>query len=192
MTKLTDHEKRILLKIAREAIKSRLEGRTIPDLSLEDLPETLREEGACFVTLTRGGQLRGCVGTLQAEKPLALDVQLRAVAAAFHDFRFPRLKIEEFPEIEIEISYLTQPEPLDYRDGEDLLARLEPGKDGLVLSDGSRRATFLPQVWEKLPEPAQFLSHLCIKMGLPEDAWRQQALEAQVYRVEEFSESSAF
>ncbi len=187
-TPLSPQERALLLKIGRDAITAAVRGKPLPRLDLASFPPRLREKGASFVTLTRHGALRGCIGTLEAYQPLALDVQEHAVAAATQDYRFPPVRPEELPEIEIEVSRLTPAVPLEYASPEDLLRKLRPGVDGVVLSDGLRRATFLPQVWEKLPDAAEFLSQLCLKMGAPPDLWRRKPLEVSVYQVEEFHE----
>jgi len=187
--RLTDQEKATLLDIASEAIEAVVDGRDLPDLDLSDLPAALGQEGAAFVTLTIRGQLRGCIGTLEAYQPLALDVQEHAVAAATQDYRFPAVSPAEVPLLEIEISRLTPTQPLDYEDWQDLLQKLRPGIDGVLLKDGIRRATFLPQVWEKVSQPEEFLTHLCYKMGAPGDRWREKKLEVFTYQVEEFKKA---
>jgi len=186
--RLTTEEKDILLKLARQALESGVLGEKMPLLDLESMPKRLRENGASFVTLTSGGNLRGCIGALEAYQPLAKDVCEHAVAAALQDFRFINVVPEELPKIKIEISYLTLPLPLEYDTPEDLLSKLRPGIDGVLLRDGTRRATFLPQVWEKLPNPAEFLDNLCYKMGAEIDLWRKKSLEVLIYQVEEFHE----
>jgi AmmeMemoRadiSam system protein A len=188
MTKLTRQDQIALLKIARQAIRSRLENDSPPDISLAELSPRLRKEGACFVTLKKGGELRGCVGTLEASSALAREVQAKAIAAAFHDYRFPPVQPEELSRIKIEVSYLTPPQRLAYKKPEDLPRMLRPGVDGVVLSDGDRKATFLPQVWEQLPEPEQFLSRLCLKMGVPPRTWKKKKLAVSTYQVEKFEE----
>jgi AmmeMemoRadiSam system protein A len=140
------------------------------------------------VTLTSHGELRGCIGALEATQPLVEDVRIHAIAAALEDYRFPPVHPEELPFIKIEISRLTTPQPLDYRDPADLLSQLRPGVDGVVLRDGMRRATFLPQVWEKVPEADIFLGMLCRKMGAPTETWRKKKLTVLTYQVEEFHE----
>lgn len=185
---LTQEEKDILLRLAREAIERAVRGQERKPLDLASLPPRLREPGASFVTLTMAGNLRGCIGALEPYQPLAEDVCEHAVAAALQDFRFPPLQSEELPHIEIEISRLTLPVPLTYTTPEDLLAKLRPGVDGVILRDGFHRATFLPQVWAKLPDPADFLDNLCYKMGVSPTLWRQKHLDVLVYQVEEFHE----
>lgn len=186
--RLTQQEKQTLLTLARRSIEAAVRHQPPPDLDPASLTPNLLAEGASFVTLTRRGALRGCIGALQPYQPLAADVREHAVAAALEDFRFQPVTEAELPHIEIEISWLTRPSPLEYKDADDLLAQLRPGVDGVILSDGWRRATFLPQVWEKIPDKAEFLSNLCYKMGVAPDAWRKKRLEIQVYQVEEFHE----
>lgn len=185
---LTTEERETLLKLARQALELRVRGETLPLLDLEQMPPRLRADGASFVTLTKAGQLRGCIGTLEARQPLAVDVRKHAVDAALKDFRFPAVQPEELEAITIEISYLTTPRPLDYQSPDDLISKLNPGEDGLILKDGHKRATFLPQVWDKLPTPEQFLGRLCQKMGASSDLWRRKPIEVLTYQVEKFSE----
>jgi AmmeMemoRadiSam system protein A len=148
----------------------------------------MREEGASFVTLTYKGYLRGCVGALEPYQSLAEDVREHAIAAAFQDYRFPPVTVAEVEDISIEISYLTRPKILNYSDPVDLLEFLRPNIDGVVIRDGMRRATFLPQVWEKIPNPEEFLEQLCMKMGSSPDLWRRKKLDILTYQVEEFHE----
>jgi AmmeMemoRadiSam system protein A len=185
---LNPEDRAILLKLARQSLEKGVCGEPLPPLDLLALPEGLRENGATFVTLTSGGELRGCIGALDASMPLAEDVQEHAIAAAMHDFRFPHVMPEELPEIHIEISRLTPLKLLEYNEPEELLKRIRPCVDGVVLRDGLRRATFLPQVWDKIPDPALFLSYLCQKMGAPHDLWLKKKLEVWIYQVEEFHE----
>lgn len=186
---LTPEEKRELLKLAREALEMGVSGHRMTPLDLDSLPSTLRQHGASFVTLTKNGQLRGCIGALEARLPLAEDVREHAIAAGLDDYRFPPVSPRELDEIEIEISCLTAPQPLEYTSPAELLRALRPGIDGVVLRDHFRRATFLPQVWQQLPEPESFLDHLCQKMGAPHDYWRCNPLQVEIYQVEEFHEA---
>lgn len=190
-TKITPAEGKLLLKTARQAIERALQGEMTPEINLEKVSPTLREPGACFVTLTHAGQLRGCVGSIEAARPLIMDVQDRALGAAFSDPRFPPLTLQELDDLLIEVSALTQPEPLHYDTPEDLVNKLRVGVDGVILKGTFRRATFLPQVWEKLPAPELFLSRLCQKMGLASDAWRSTKLDVDIYQVEKFIEGDA-
>jgi AmmeMemoRadiSam system protein A len=185
---LTSEERTILLRLARQAIEAAVCDLPLPDLDQAGLPEALLTPGASFVTLTRSGELRGCVGALEPYQPLADDVREHAIAAALQDFRFPPVCPEELSGIRIEISRLTLPEDLNYNTPQDLAGCLRPNVDGVTLFDGRRRATFLPQVWEKLPDPGLFLDHLCMKMGSSPDLWRKRKLLVQTYQVEEFQE----
>ena len=185
---LTNDEKKYLLKLARDTISNALNRITEPAVDPDALTDSLREPGASFVTLTRRGDLRGCIGSLEAHQSLALDVREHAYQAAFEDYRFPPLTKAELPDVHIEISRLTKPVELNYDAPGDLASVLTPGVDGVILQDGYRRATFLPQVWEQLPRVESFLAHLCVKMGSPADVWEHKMLKVKTYRVEEFHE----
>lgn len=188
--KLTFEEQKFLLRLARESMERGVKGQELPALDLDSLPLHLREEGSSFITLASRGQLRGCIGSLEAHQPLSEDVRAHAIAAALKDPRFPAVKEDELSAIQIEISRLTRPVPLEYKDAMDLLSKLRPYEDGVILCDygAYHRATFLPQVWEKVPNRAEFLSNLCYKMGLDPDLWRRQHFEVLTYQVEEFHE----
>lgn len=181
-------ERQYLLALARKSIHNHVEGLPLPEIEETSLTENLAAFGASFVTLTISGHLRGCIGSLEAYQSLVEDVREHAVAAAFEDYRFSPVTRDEFSTIEIEISRLTQPVSLDYSSPDDLPGLLRPGVDGVILKDGYRRATFLPQVWEQLPNPEDFLTHLCAKMGAPSDLWRKKLLQVSLYQVEEFHE----
>jgi AmmeMemoRadiSam system protein A len=185
---LTADEKQTLLRLAREALEGAVRGLKLSPPDPATLTPLLRAEGSAFVTLTVRGQLRGCIGSLQPYQPLVEDVREHAIAAGLQDYRFPPVRPSELPNIRIEVSRLTLPQILTYTDANDLLAKLRPGLDGVILRDGSRRATFLPQVWEQIPEKTEFLGHLCVKMGAPANLWRQKHLEVELYQVEEFHE----
>jgi AmmeMemoRadiSam system protein A len=186
--KLSEEDRTYLLKLARKAIEAAVRGENLPEIDWETLSPALHENGASFVTLTEDGSLRGCIGALEAYQPLAEDVREHAVAAALEDYRFYPVRAPELSRLEIEISRLTAPVDLPYEKPEDLLRLLRPGVDGVILMDGRRRATFLPQVWEKVPNSGEFLSELCLKMGAPEDLWRKKLLTVRTYQVEEFHE----
>ena len=186
--RLSIEECNTLLWVARHALESEIRGEDQLPIDANNLTEKLELNGASFVTLTINGQLRGCIGSIDAYQPLVEDVREHAISAATQDYRFPRVKPEELSAILIEISYLTPQMPLNYEDGDDLIEKLQPGRDGVVISDGFRRATFLPQVWEKLPDPKVFLSHLCSKMGASPNAWQTKKLTVSVYQVQEFHE----
>lgn len=185
---LTDQEKRILLKEARRAIETRVQGHDGSVIHLEKFPSALQRPGACFVTLTKGSELRGCVGSIEAKRPLVIEVRKRAVGAAVKDSRFPPLQEDELPGIMIEISCLSPLHSFPSRDARDLLDIIQPGKDGVVLSCGSRKATFLPQVWGKIPSTEEFLARLCLKMGLDGNRWREKGMQVFLYRVDAFQE----
>lgn len=187
---------RALLALARNAIGERF-GR--PPRPVEALPQ-LDERGAVFVTLSKDGALRGCIGSLEAQRSLREDVGANAVAAAFGDPRFPPLSAEEFEgtdggeRVRIEVSLLGAAEPIDAGDGKGTdeaaaLARLRPRVDGVILSYGNRRATFLPQVWDALPDPARFMAQLKMKAGLPPDFWDERIRLAR-YEVRKWKETS--
>lgn len=158
-----------LLKLARSEIASRLGQDAAPPAQAD----WLAEPGASFVTLTRQGELRGCIGTLEAYRPLGLDVRENAVAAAFRDPRFMPLSRAEFDDVRVEVSVLSASEALAVNDEAAALALLRPNTDGVVFEYANHRSTFLPQVWEQLPEPAEFLAHLKRKAGLPMDFWAE-------------------
>ncbi len=185
---LSDGEKQTLLHLAREALECGVRRKLIPPLDKSLLSVALRENGASFVTLTVNGNLRGCIGTLEAYQSLAEDVREHAVAAALEDPRFSPVTESELSRIQLEISRLTAPILLGYSSSEDMLRKLRPHVDGVIVTDGRRRATFLPQVWEKLPDPVEFLDALCSKMGARHNLWRDTKLQVYVYQVEEFHE----
>jgi AmmeMemoRadiSam system protein A len=186
--KLTSEEKQTLLSIARQSIESAVKGEQSPKQDPALLTPRLKEQGASFVTLTVRGELRGCIGALEPYQPLVDDVREHAIAAALQDPRFPPVGPNELNEINIEVSRLSVSYPLEYSTSEDLVQKLRPHVDGVILRDGMRRATFLPQVWEKIPNPAKFLDNLCYKMGAASDAWKRKHLEVLIYQVEEFHE----
>lgn len=173
----------VLLPIARAAIARRFGLWFETD---EDA-EFLSEPAACFVTLTQQGRLRGCIGSLAPHRALADDVRANAHAAAFQDPRFAPLPAEELSTTRIEVSVLSPLAPLAFVDEDDALSQLRPGVDGLVLACDGRRGTFLPQVWESLPQPRQFLSELKRKAGLPADFWSVQ-MQLFRYEVEKWQE----
>lgn len=182
----------LLLRLARLTLAEKLQcGLTPADedarrAALED--PGVQPVRATFVTLKRAGELRGCIGTLCACDPLAESVRRNARNAAFCDPRFPPLTAAELAGVTIEVSVLSEPRRLEASGAEDLLRRLRPGVDGVVLRKGGAGATFLPQVWDQLPRKEDFLKHLCLKAGLPRDAWRDAATEVSTYQVQHFEE----
>lgn len=185
---LSDDEQKYLLSLARQSIENYLNHTSLPSFQENALSSNLKALGASFVTLTYKGYLRGCIGALEPYQSLVEDVREHAIAAAFQDFRFPPVQANEMKDISIEISYLTQPVLLGYETPDELLNKLRPNIDGVVIQDGVRRATFLPQVWEKVPDCAEFLDQLCMKMGAAPDLWRKKKLQVKTYQVEEFHE----
>lgn len=177
----------ILIALARGAIAARL-GLTCAAAAHH---AALDQPGATFVTLTRDGELRGCIGTLEAHRPLGVDVRENAIAAAFRDPRFAPLTAAEYPETRVEVSLLTAPQVLTFSGEADALAQLRPRVDGVILMHDCHRATFLPQVWESLPEPQQFLAQLKRKAGLPPDFWDDAVMLAR-YEVTKWKEDPAW
>ena len=173
-----------LLQLARLAISSQLTGKPLPT---EDIPEKLKVPGACFVTLEIAGRLRGCIGSLQAHRPLAVDVIENARQAAFHDPRFPALTESEFAEVDLSLSLLRPPRALSFTSEQDMLDQVRAGHHGVIIADGGRRATFLPSVWEMLPDKEMFFSQLKCKAMLPADHW-SNTMEVSVYEVLYFKE----
>lgn len=174
---------RALLIRARNAIAAEF-GQ--PPVAEPDDP-ALGQPGATFVTLTQGGILRGCIGSLEANRALDADVRANARAAAFQDPRFTPLSADELPRTRVEVSLLTPPVPIEFVDEEDALRQLRPNIDGVIFESGERRGTFLPQVWESLPTPTQFLAHLKQKAGLPADFWAPN-VKLHRYEVQKWKE----
>jgi AmmeMemoRadiSam system protein A len=148
----------------------------------------LQEPGACFVTLTQQGALRGCIGSLEARRTLLADVQANAVAAALHDPRFAPLSVHELEHTEVEVSLLSPLQALAFASEAEALAQLRPGIDGVLFEFGARRSTFLPQVWEQLPDVEEFMAQLKRKAGLPADFWAEE-VRLQRYTVAKWKES---
>lgn len=187
-----EEQGRTLLKLARQTICKKL-GLQIDAAEERALSLALRDDAfsvrtGTFVTLHIGGQLRGCIGSLTGSETVRDGIQSNAVSSAFHDSRFSPLTVDEFEKIDIEISILTKPQPLAYSDSNDLLAKLRPHVDGVTIRKGHSGATFLPQVWEQLPYPEDFLTRLCMKAGLSDDIWRREKLDVETYQVQHFSE----
>ena len=182
---LSDEDKQTLLEIARASVKNGLEHGHPLTVNPDDYAEHLRVLKATFVTLTIRDRLRGCIGTLEARQPLVADVAEHAYAAAFRDPRFSPLSEDEYADLQYHISILGETTPMQFKDEQDLLSQIRPGIDGLVLSEGLHKGTFLPSVWDSLPTPALFLRHLKQKAGLPTDHW-SDSLKVERYTVEEF------
>ena len=189
MAALGDIERSRLLQLARQAVQLAAHHEPLPRLNLQQEPEDLRRMGCAFVTLTKGGLLRGCIGGLEPRMPLAEDVWEHAYMAATEDFRFEPVQPDELAAIDLEVSVLTEPCVLEYSGSEELLRRLRPHVDGVILTSGLHRATFLPQVWEKLPDPAEFLDRLAEKAGLPVDDWRRGQVTILTYQVASYHDT---
>jgi len=187
---LTEKQGHTLLRLARQTVEEQL-GQTATDPAqpeeLED-PDLRRHRGV-FVTLNKRGMLRGCIGSLLGVESIVDGVRRHAVNAALHDHRFPMVTGDEVDELQIDISVLTAPQNLEYTDGEDLVQKLRPQVDGVILkAPAGAGATFLPQVWDQLPVPEMFLDHLCMKAGLQAGSWRTGELTVQIYQVQHFEE----
>lgn len=184
--KITKKQGTALVQLARKTIYERLGLKAEnPELNLEKEP-ALQENAGTFVTLTIDGQLRGCIGSLTADEPIVSGIKRNALNAAFQDPRFPPLTREEAERVGVEVSVLTEPQPLVYKNAKDIPAQLRPNVDGVIIQKGLARATFLPQVWEQLPDKEVFLEHLCTKAGLPPNAWEHQDLKVFTYQVQSF------
>jgi len=189
---LSPEQGKVLLSLARQTIAGRLglnvlsEEQEATENNLQD--HVFSKDRGTFVTLHKNGQLRGCIGTIAPVESIREGIRRNAINASFSDNRFPNLTAKEFTQIDIELSILTDPSPLDYTDGNDLLRKLRPNIDGVIIRQGMTGATFLPQVWGQLSRPEDFLSHLCLKAGLQADSWQTGNLEVQTYQVQHFSE----
>ncbi len=181
---LSESDKDFFLKLARDALDKAVRGEKPPEPAR--VPDAGREMCGCFVTLTKHGELRGCIGYIEGIKPLYQAVIDNARNAALGDPRFPNVTPDELKALKVEVSVLTKPEPFDYEDPTDLLAKLEPGRDGIILRKGYSQSTFLPQVWDQLPDKVEFLEHLSRKAGLSGDAWK--TAEYRKYHAIHFEE----
>ena len=177
----------LLLEVAHNSLVSGLDNRTAFTPHTEDYPEELRRVASSFVTLKQQGQLRGCIGALQGEIPLVEDVALHAYAAGFRDPRFAPITQEELEGLLIEISVLTPQTPLHFRDEAEFMAAIETGVDGVTIEDEGHTATFLPSVWEQLPDKVQFVSHLKQKAGMHAHHW-STSFKAWHYQTQQFAE----
>jgi len=188
MSGWTPAERKMLLALARQSLGDSVRSGKPPEVDLAKYDPKLTAPRACFVTLTTKGQLRGCIGHIFPREPLVKAVVHNAASAALEDPRFPPVGTQELGQIDIEISILTLPERLEFKSPEDLLAKLRPKTDGVVLRVGRRQATYLPQVWEQLPDKESFMGHLAEKAGLAATDWKRPEAEVLVYQVEAFQE----
>jgi len=189
---LSEEQGQVLVRLARQTLAQHF-AKPIPQAEIDLLNAVLADpcfNSMCgtFVTLTIDGQLRGCIGNLTSSESLLSGIRRNAINAALQDPRFSPLSASELDRVRIEISVLSEPRPLDYRDAADLLQKLHPDIDGVIIRKGFASATFLPQVWKQLPQPQEFLKHLCLKAGLAADAWQHKELEVSTYQVQYFEE----
>lgn len=178
---INEADRKFLLELARASIVGE-------NLARSKIPASLKTPGGVFVTLTKKGELRGCIGFIEAIMPIHQVVSDCAYSAAYRDYRFPPVEKGEIGSLHIEISVLTKPVKLKHTSVDALLKKLE-SKPGVIIEKSDLSAVFLPQVWEELPEPKEFLNHLCRKAGLAPDAWQAGDLEVETFTVEKFSEN---
>ncbi|MEJ5173214.1 MAG: AmmeMemoRadiSam system protein A [Hydrogenothermaceae bacterium] len=190
ISSISKDEGQFLLKVARFSVEYYLKTGKILLIKQEDIPyENLKKLGASFVTLeTKKGSLRGCIGSIIPHRPLYEDVTRNAISAAVSDPRFYPLSLDELTNIKFKVSVLTYPQPLHYHNWIDLFNKVEPFKDGVIIKYRNHSATFLPDVWENIPEKDEFFAHLCLKAGLPKDCYKKYKLEVYTYRTISFSE----
>lgn len=186
---LTAEERKFLLELARESLREFTRSGRQPNVEESQITPALRECRGCFVTLRRHDELRGCIGCITTELPLYAAVMNNACGAAFRDTRFAPVEGDEITELEIEISVLSEPAPLAFGSPQEMLTKLQPGVDGVVLKADGRTVTFLPQVWEKIPDPVQFMDELARKALLPPAAWRGPGVTVLTYEVESFADA---
>lgn len=181
-----------LLKLARSAIAAKLGIKSDlpqPSVIIAELQDEIFDRNmGTFVTIHLNKKLRGCIGTLESTETVREGVRQNAISAAFDDPRFPSLTSKEFNEIQLEISVLSEPVKLDYKNSDELLSKLQPGVHGVIIRKGGARATFLPQVWQQLSDKSLFLSHLCRKAGLSGHEWETGSLDVMTYTVQYFEE----
>ena len=188
--KVSREDGELLLKLARENILREFgkENETIGSLEIKASKNVLEESRGTFVSLHKKGNLRGCIGNIEPVKTIFEGVRDNAKHAAFKDSRFTPLSYEELKDTKIEISVLTRPQKIDYTDADDLIAKLRPGIDGVMIEKQYHSATFLPQVWKQLKDPKKFLTQLCMKAGLSSDEWKSCELGVSTYQVQLFEE----
>lgn len=185
----TKEERKLLLDLARRTVKEVVTAGRLPAVDPKTLPAKFAEPKGCFVTLTQNGALRGCIGNILPQMPLYQAVIGNAQSAAIRDHRFQPVRPDELDKLEVEVSVLTVPQPLAFSSPDDLLAKLKPHRDGVVLQVGGRGSTYLPQVWEQIPDKVMFLNTLSEKAGCAPDAWRSPGTAVAIYHVEAFKES---
>jgi len=188
--RLSSDEQRLVLSMARARLRQIATGEASPEISEDKLSPAMQRDAACFVTLTKNGVLRGCIlDSFAPHEPLYKNVLRNVVLAATGDPRFPAVRPSEVDDIRIEISVLDHPHVLTFSDPDDLVSKLVPGRDGVILTTRYGKSTYLPQVWDDLTDPVQFLSSLCQKQGAPADCWRSDStIKIEIYHVFHFSE----
>ena len=189
IAKLSREDERLLLQVARDAIEYGLRYKRAPHLEAETFPASVRVPRAVFVTLTLDGELRGCVGTMESGLPLVINVSKYAYASAFVDSRFPAVTASELPQLHIHISILSPLEQIVCCSEQELLSKIRPGIDGLLLEEGTHRATLLPSVWDSIPDPTEFVKRLKIKAGLPAHYW-SNTIRMHSYTVQSIQNGS--
>lgn len=182
-------ERKLLLELARRTVKEVVTANRLPAVDPKTFPAKFAEPKGCFVTLTQNGALRGCIGNILPQMPLYQAIVGNAQSAAVRDHRFQPVRPDELDKLEVEVSVLTVPQPLAFSSPDDLLAKLKPHRDGVVLQVGGRGSTYLPQVWEQIPDKVMFLNTLSEKAGCAPDAWRGPGTAVAIYHVEAFKES---
>ncbi len=187
---ISETSRKTLLNMARKAIEYKIKGAQykLDDTEANELPDELKEKRAVFVTLTKKTELRGCIGHLEPTQEIYKDVIENAISAGFGDPRFSSVTEKELKDIVIEISILSLPEKIEYNTIDELLNSIIPGKHGLIIKKGFKGATFLPQVWEQLPNKENFFTNLCAKAGMYPEEWKNGKLEVETYEVENFKE----
>lgn len=190
LLQLSVQEQQLLLDVARDTLQAHVHAVEPPEIDETTFPEGLQQHAACFVTLTKDGRLRGCIlDRFEPHESALANVARNVVLAASHDPRFSAVRPEELARIIIEISILGLPYEVSYSSPDELVSMLVPGVDGVILTIGGSTSTYLPQVWEQLPDPEQFLSELCLKQGAAADRWRREPLpKIELYQVLHFSE----
>ncbi|PLX47930.1 MAG: AmmeMemoRadiSam system protein A [Desulfobulbaceae bacterium] len=189
MAGLSARQGEMLVRLARQTLNSLLGVSRDEEPDQQALSDAaFQQKQGVFVTLKKNGELRGCIGSLVGTEPLVDAIRHQTENAALQDHRFSPVRAEELARIKVEISILSPPKPLTFSDPSDLLAKLRPHVDGVILGLGNLQATFLPQVWEQLPRPEEFLAHLAMKAGLSSQAWRTEGVTIATYQVQHFSE----
>nr|HPM84255.1 AmmeMemoRadiSam system protein A [Candidatus Anammoximicrobium sp.] len=187
--KLTQEDQKFLLDLARKSLNKAVRDQEQLEVPAAEVPDRLRERGACFVTLTKKEDLRGCIGHIFACRPLYQSVLENAKHAALEDRRFSPVEAKELDQIAVEVSVLTTPRRVEYKSPDELIAKLRPGVDGVVFGLRGERSTYLPQVWEQLPDKEQFLRQLVLKAGLRASAWKDPEAAFLTYQVQAFKEA---